>query len=513
MKVYRLLLLVTCCLFLACPVRNVSGKDSWTNVRSANYLLLGNASETDIREFALQLEQFRHVFLRQFAGASLNSPVPTIVIVFKNDSSYRPYKPLFHGRPADVAGYFQSGHDVNYITLSAERRPGNPFAMIFHESVHLLVDNKLRTAPAWFNEGLAEYFSTFTFLPEEKAGTARRVVFGTPIVRHIAMLRQNALLPLATLFAVDRSSPYYNEREKSSMFYAQSWALIHYLTHGQAGRRQPQLARFLELLATGAPLAQSFQQAFETDFATIEKESKEYVRQDTYRVRLVPYAEPAGSHVEVKSTTLTEAEVLAYLGDMLLHTDRGEEADKHLRQALALAPDLSMAHASLGMLRVRQRNFDEAKQHLRRAIKADPQNYLAQYYYGFALSRESMDDGQVVTGYPPETAEMMRSALGRAIEIAPNFPEPYRLLAFVNLATNTRLDEAATLLERALGLSPGRHEFAFVLAQVQMRRKEYKLARATLEQIITGTPNRPLRTQAQEMLDEVAVHEKYHPKQ
>ena len=177
--------------------------------------------------------------------------MPTTVIVFKNDSSFGPYKPVFRGKRAEVAGYFQSSFDMNYITLSAERRPQyNPYEMIFHESVHLLVDNRVRTSPAWFNEGLAEYFSALDFLPD-KTGEGRVVVFGKPILRHLLKLRQNKLLPLATLFAVDRSSPYYNEREKSGMFYAESWALIHYLTHGQAGQRQPQLARFLELLASG----------------------------------------------------------------------------------------------------------------------------------------------------------------------------------------------------------------------------------------------------------------------
>ena len=141
---------------------------------------------------------------------------------------------------------------------------------------------------------------------------------------------------------------------------------------------------------------------------------------------------------------LTEAQVLAYLGDLLLHYDRGHEAEKHLRQALALSPELSTANASIGMLRVQQRDFAAAKEHLQRAIKSDPQNYLAQYYYAYALSSEPMDQQQTVTGYAPETAAQMRAALKRAMEIEPGFPESYRLLAFVNLITNTRLDEAVT---------------------------------------------------------------------
>lgn len=511
MKAFGALLFIVFGLLAASPVRTVQAKDTWTSIRSRNYVLIGNASEEDIRTMAVQLERFRDIFTRQFKGAALNSPVPTAVIVFKSDSSFGPYKPLFKGRAADVAAYFQSGFDLNYITLTTERRGQyNPYEMIFHESVHLLVDNRVRTSPAWFNEGLAEYFSALDFLPEKDK---RVVVFGKPILRHITKLRQNKLLPLATLFEVDRSSPYYNEREKSSVFYAQSWALIHYLIHGQAGHRQPQLARFLELLASGTALAQSFQQSFNTDYATLEKELKEYVRQDKYKATVIHDVEAADDGLELKGVSLTEAQVLAHLGDLLLHYERDDEAGKHLLKALTLTPDLSAAHASLGMLYVRHRHFAAAKEHLQRAMKSDPQNYLAQYYYAYALSSEPMDQQQNVSGYTPEAVSQMRAALKRAMEIAPNFPEPYRLLAFVNLITNTRLDEAVELLESALTLSPGRHEFSYVLAQVHVRRRDYKAARVILEQVIAGNPNPQMRALAQEMLEDVTLREKYQPKQ
>ena len=106
----------------------------------------------------------------------------------------------------------------------------------------------------------------------------------------------------------------------------------------------------------------------------------------------------------------------------------------------------------------------------------------------------------------------MQTALTKVIEISPDFPEAYRLLAFVYLMTNTRLDEAVTLLQRALALSPGRHEFSYVLAQVYLRRQDYKAARATLEQIIANGPDRQMRALAQDMLETVALREKYQPK-
>jgi hypothetical protein len=52
-----------------------------------------------------------------------------------------------------------------------------------------------------------------------------------------------------------------------------------------------------------------------------------------------------------------------------------------------------------------------------------------------------------------------------------------------------------------------------VLAQVHLQRKDYKAARFTLAQVIAGNPNPQMRALAEEMLETVALREKYQPKQ
>src|ERR1043165_716585 len=160
---------------------------------------------------------------------------------------------------------FNPGPDVNYITLTTEvRGEQDPFTVIFHEFTHLLVNNTFSDAPVWFNEGLAEYYSTFSITDDQK------VVLGKPIGSHVFLLRQNKILPLKTLFAVDQRSPYYNERDKQSIFYAQSWALMHYLIVGKEGRAE-KLGKFLQLMGPNMPVEQAFQQAFGVPFEPGEK--------------------------------------------------------------------------------------------------------------------------------------------------------------------------------------------------------------------------------------------------
>jgi Tfp pilus assembly protein PilF len=99
----------------------------------------------------------------------------------------------------------------------------------------------------------------------------------------------------------------------------------------------------------------------------------------------------------------------------------------------------------------------------------------------------------------------MRAALERAIALEPRFPEPYRLLAFVNLVTGERLDEAVELLGRGLALAPNRADMLFVLAQIHLRRGDATGARASLEQVAAGSANPRLRAMAEAMLKEMAA--------
>jgi len=188
----------TLCLLLAVSQHTVIAKDSWIGVRTKNFYLIGNAGEKDIRKVGLKLEQFREVFTRLFTNMRFNTPVPTTVVVFKSDDSYAPFKPN-----ANTAGYFQAGQDVNYITLTTEvRGQQDPFSVIFHEYTHLLVENTFADVPLWFNEGLAEYYSTFTITDDQK------VRLGTPIGSHVFLLRESTMLPLRTLFGVHHKSPH-----------------------------------------------------------------------------------------------------------------------------------------------------------------------------------------------------------------------------------------------------------------------------------------------------------------
>lgn len=469
----------------------VSAKDNWISVRSRNFQLIGNAGEKDIRQVANRLEQFREVFTRLFPKAKFTSPVPTTVVVFKNDKSYSPFR-----SSPNIAGYFQPGPDVNYITLTTEvRGEQDPFTVIFHEYTHLLVNSTLGNAPTWFNEGLAEYYSSFSISDE------RKVMLGKPISSHVYLLRESKMLALPTLFQVDHNSPHYNEREKQSIFYAQSWALTHYLIHKPGGSAA--IDKFMTLMNSNTALDDAFQQSFQTTFEKMEKDVRAYIKHDSYPVTAGRFEQKIDFDTQLQVEPLTEADAQAYLGDLLLHSNRAD-SEQYLKKALALEANHPMANASLAMLRVREGKIDEARINLERAVTANSQNYLIHYYYAYALSQEGMSAAQVVSGYSPENLTKMREELRRAIDLRPDYPESYGLMAFINLVAGSELPETITMVKKILASSPGRNDLALTLAQLYLRTEDFKSAREMLERL---SQNPRMREQAKSMLAGVVDYE------
>ncbi|MCA1627624.1 MAG: tetratricopeptide repeat protein [Acidobacteria bacterium] len=458
-------------------------------MRTKNFFLVGNDSEKEIKEVALKLEQFREVFTRLFPNMVFSTPVPTTVVVFKSHSSYAPFKPH-----ANTAGYFQAGRDVNYITLTTELHTADPFEVIFHEYTHLLVNNTFKDAPLWFNEGLAEYYSTFKITDD------RKVALGRAIGNHVYLLRASKMLPLRTLFEVDHKSPHYNESKKQGIFYAQSWALMHYLLIGKTGFVAP-LSKFLELQNADVPLDEAFQQSFGMPFETMEKDLRNYIKQDRYNLITGHFERKVELDASTLAAPLSEAEAQAYLGDLMLHSHR-KDAYTYLEKAIKLDPNLGMAHASLGMAYFREGKVNEARASLERAVSLNSQNYLAHYYYAFTLSRQS-EEGAPVSAYTPEVAAKIRQHLQKAIALRPDFLESYNLLAFVSLVSGENLNEAIASVKEALKTSPGRSDFSFTLAQLYARTGDYKAAREMLEQLVKSNDNAEMQLPIESLLSQI----------
>ena len=469
-------------------------RDNWRSVRTNNLFVIGNAEPEKLRQVAVWLEFFHSAFGKLVSRNVLDASVPTTVVVFRDDASFTPFKPLYQGRPANVAGYFQPGDDVNYIAMSLDPHGRDSFSVAFHEYVHLHLQENVPGVPVWLNEGLAEFYGSLQFSNNE-------AVLGATLPYYMRLLRSQELLPLETLLSIDTRSPHYNEQDKSGVFYGESWALVHYLMLGGSGR-QEQFKRFLQLVGRGDDVTKALENSFGMSLDAIEKDLRAYVRQGelpSQRIASADDPQAYASFTAIQRVSLSEAEANFYLGDLLLHIGRAESAEGYFKQAIALDPGLTNAYAKLGQLAVDQRRFADAKKYLQRAITT-PQHYLVHYHYAWLLSREPVSPNGTISEYTPETAAVIREQLLRTIKLAPEFAPAYYLLAFVNLVTDKNLDDALQLAEKARRLQPSRPDYALLVAQIHAARADVAAARELLEPL-TRNSDPLIKKEAQSQLD------------
>ncbi|MCA1612910.1 MAG: tetratricopeptide repeat protein [Acidobacteria bacterium] len=300
-------------------------------------------------------------------------------------------------------------------------------AAAFHEYVHSLVSNRLARPPLWLTEGLAEYYSS---LELTGVGGGAGVRVGKVLPHRAARLRTHAWLPLEAVLSAVYDAPPYTGREDRATFYAQSWALVHYLSADDA--RRAQLSAYLESLAGGLSPEESFARAFPHGAPQLERGLRAYVRAARFdaRVRMLP---PRSSFdAASRARPLAEAEVLSTQGDLLLRADRAAEAATYLRRALELDPNLAAAHAALGLMHLRANLPADARAHLLRALSSDPSDYLARYHFAQLLRVEATDEDSTVAGFAKRT-RLLREELKGVVALAPDFLDAQALLARAEL--------------------------------------------------------------------------------
>jgi len=409
-------------------------KDKWAEVHSEHFLIAGNAGEKELRRIAVDLEELRRLFYRVFPNPKPHYAAFTTVLVFRNGKAFRP----FEGHPPGRKGYVLASRDRDYIAINADEKDRR---RVYHEYVHTLMRDA--PLPLWLREGLAEYYGGFK---QERylVGDYRTVVVGFPIHSHERLLRDPALLPLAQLFTIGEDSAEYDEDNRNTVFYAQSWALVHLL---HTPRALPSFKHLLELLVSGEPAEESFRQAFRIDPSDLDLSLRGYVRDSksngwayTRTTYCMCRSGPLDwlqfnfdrLQTDVKErelNALSEAGIRFHFGDLMLHRGDLARAEMYLESAVRLDPSLARAHASLGALRTLQEQYDAAFEHLQRALELDPQSPFAHFYHASLIRQSAVE---MPGGLSRARLEAMRSSLVQAVQAAPRFAAASEMLADVN---------------------------------------------------------------------------------
>jgi len=383
--------------------------EAWRQVEVERLVVCGNESEATLREVAASLGRLRAVLGSLTRGGRLRSPLPTEVVVFRSCEQLQRFGLWKDGTPIPVEGFFKSAPDASRIGLCLDRKKDSQ-AIVYHELLHEYLAWNLPPLPVWFEEGLAEYYSTFTT-------SGDRATVGGIHVEHLRLLRQGVPMKLEELFAVGKESPWYTERSRRGPFYAEAWAFTHFLLHSDPGL-SARLFRFLGRMSEGAAQAEAFREAFGRSEAEVFADFVVYLRGPRFVSYTIPL--PPGTAEPSRAVALPRADVLVRLAGLLLpDAARDAETEGLLSEALALYPGHPGALAGRARLAARAGRPEDELALYRRAAEAP--DAAAGVHYGLGVALLGRVRVSAATGLHHEMVDEARRALGSALRKDPAF--------------------------------------------------------------------------------------------
>lgn len=426
--------------------------ESWVEVRSPHFSVVCNSNEKQARRVTDQFERMRSVFHTLFPNIQIDTLGSITVLAIQGEKDFHALEPLAYLAKGQLklGGLFLRGADKNYVLLQLDAEGEHPYAVVYHEYTHLLL-SKADWMPLWLNEGLAEFYQN-TGIRE------KQVALGQASPENLALLRENRLLPLATLFAVDRNSPYYHEENKGSIFYGESWALTHYLELKDYRDRTTRVSDYARLLAQNIDPITAATRAF-GDLKQLQTTLEGYVRQGSFQYLKLPGATDVDD-TAFHAQAMTASQADAMRADFLAFDERTADARVLLDQVLKEDPNNVLAHETMGFLEFRERDLDEARNWYEQAVKLDSQSYLAHYYFA-AISMDR----------PLDATEQVRveSSLRASIKLNPNFAPSYDRLAAFLAKRHRDLDEARLMALNAIQLEPANLSYRMDMANVLLQ--------------------------------------------
>jgi tetratricopeptide (TPR) repeat protein len=434
-------------------------RERWTSIQIDELTIYSNAGDSTTRDVAASLTRMRDA-LAHFTRLAVRSPLPTKVYVFANDRSFMPYCEALRGRCDRTAGLYLGTRDANYVMIQGGSEIDR---VVYHELVHYFVRNTAsKSLPLWFNEGLAEFYSTFVARGET-------IDLGRPIQEHVLALRNEPLIPLVELLAVTPSSKLYNEGSRQGMFYAESWALVHYLMLGSP-QRQGQLGTFLSLLGAGKPVDEAFQAAFNAKYEEMENELRRYVRGLTMNYTRYNAADVKAAPIPAPQPLARDV-LLVNLADLLSHNRARDTADAETFVAAALEVNANSAeaYAERGFLYAQQNKRPEADAAYEKAVQLGSKNYLPYVMFADAILEQVDTSMRRNAGAPPDRVARARELYGNAIALNPSSARAYAGLGATYVAGNDDVAPGIEALQRSLALARGQEDTTFNLIALYLR--------------------------------------------
>jgi tetratricopeptide (TPR) repeat protein len=540
----------------------------WREIHSSHYTVITDAGEKKGIEVALRFEQMRAVFATLLSKDRLNEPVPLTIVAFKNDKDYYQSAPLHQGQPIDVPGFFLPGEDQNFIVLNLFEVES--WRAVTHEYAHLLLNYNYPSVPGWFDEGLAEYFSSIRVDdkkyeiggdPELHSGLTqdfpqKQGEVANPAKSLTELLSGEVWLALPDLLTMKHDTSSYAEETHHTLFYAQSWMVMHYLQHE---KQLPQTGTYFDLTENQhVPVEVAIERAYGVSAEKFDQQVKEYFHSLTPLFTALDASGPSASKQSVSKQTgaqaqtnfpqvyqfpeivgpdasvitakvFPERDARAVAAEVKVRIpERREDGVKDL-QALATTPEPvpaklfsskeknqddkknavlvtaignEIAHRVLAWDHIQRKEYDAAAEELTNAVSLNPNDIWIRYNSSVMKYRMAQAKHIDIIGLPN-----MIQDLRAVLEWYPEFANAYDLLATAHMKGGGPV--AAMQAERAaIQLSPRNQQYVYNMAEIYIADKRWEAA-VTLLDRLKASGNPQIAAAAKDRLTTIPNEQKY----
>jgi tetratricopeptide (TPR) repeat protein len=314
-------------------------------------------------------------------------------------------------------------------------------------------------------------------------------------------------------------SPDYREGTHRTLFYAQSWIVMHYLLSKQM---LGQVGTYFDLVQNQAvPVDRAMTQAFGMNPEQFEKAVKDYfqmltplfVAQDQANLpdtrnngpQTGQFPAPVGpDDVTMVVNKLTDDDGHAMVAEVMARQPEHREQGLKELEALAQEPaDNENAHRALAYIHILKKEFKPAADEVAACIDIDPKDRWPRYYNALLKFRMAQTTGQPIEGGLANVQQGLREV----IDWYPDFAEAFHMLGLAEMqggGMNAALDS----LRNAIRLSPRNEWYVMHLADAYLAGKRWQNGQDILEHLKTsGNPQ--IASMAKKKLNDLPFLKKF----
>lgn len=481
----------------------------WMRVSSDHFIVLTDAGEKEGHEIAARFEQMRAVFADLLARQKVVMAEPLEIIAIGSADEYALIAPTASTDPSIGIGFYIAAQDRIYIVLNAS--VPDCWRAVEHPLAHYFLNFNYPPTQPWFDEGFAEYFASLYFTPKKielgsdpeltlQNTNVSPVAAGTSATTNLKSLTEILSSPvwlnLPDLLEMKNRVVGGQEGTHHTLFYAQSWMLMHYLLNKNM---LPQAGTYFDLVENQQlPVEQAVQQAFGLSVAQLDQAVKDYFHSlkplaatleeskqpnppvDPEIVNESPLPFEMGD-VGSSARRVPTPEAEALVAEMELRIpERREDAIAQLQKLVADEhTETLVAHRALAWADVEKGDVSDAFDQLNDAVRFDPNDAWTRFDLALA-AYHSGENGARIQGLA-NTMESLHIVLTEY----PDFAEAYNILGWARLAGGGPLG-ALEAMKFAVRLNPRDESYQLRYAEAFMGAKKWDEATSILERLKTS---------------------------